>query len=475
MARIGVISISDGRDYVHGDVVEFVRTTEKRLVQALTKAGHEVVTGRDPVWTNEMATSVAREVAASAPDLTVFHYAVWAFPHFSMLAAGATPGPLLLLSNIDPQYPGMVGMLAAGGALDQIGRAHRRLWGDLGDPGWWRDRRAGAGRRRGRRAARVDVRPHRRPPDGHVHRGRRTPTSGSACSASTSRRSTSGRSSAAPSWPTRPRRTRPGASGWSATATVHYDGDRLTPELLERQVRSYLRDAGADRRVAPRLLRHQGPAGADPALRHDGRRRGVPQRPVRLGRAEGAARLRDRGRHGRRADDAAAQAGLAGTPVLFADVRHYHADRDVWDLCNSGQHATWFAARSDDPAENLRAASTSTRRCSTSRPAAPRCTTWRRPAEMTFARLTRTDGRYRMQLMPGEFEYLRRRDERGADARSRRCEWPHAFARLDAPAEDFLARFGANHIHAVPGDHARRAARRLRAARRRAGRVRPAR
>ena len=42
-----------------------------------------------------------------------------------------------------------------------------------------------------------------------------------------------------------------------------------------------------------------------------------------------------------------------GLPVLFADVRHYHADRDVWDLCNSGQHATWYAARSDDPAENL--------------------------------------------------------------------------------------------------------------------------
>ena len=40
---------------------------------------------------------------------------------------------------------------------------------------------------------------------------------------------------------------------------------------------------------------------------------------------------------------------LSGDPVLFADVRHYHADKDVWDLCNSGQHATWYAARSADP------------------------------------------------------------------------------------------------------------------------------
>jgi L-fucose isomerase len=30
--------------------------------------------------------------------------------------------------------------------------------------------------------------------------------------------------------------------------------------------------------------------------------------------------------------------------------------------------------------------------------------------------------------------------------------WPHAFCRMDAPAEVFLSRFGANHVHAVPGD-----------------------
>jgi L-fucose/D-arabinose isomerase len=44
---------------------------------------------------------------------------------------------------------------------------------------------------------------------------------------------------------------------------------------------------------------------------------------------------------------------VSGTPALFADIRHYHAHLDVRDLCNLGQHATWFAARSYDPAENL--------------------------------------------------------------------------------------------------------------------------
>ena len=43
---------------------------------------------------------------------------------------------------------------------------------------------------------------------------------------------------------------------------------------------------------------------------------------------------------------------ISGTPVLFADVRHYFPEEGIWDLENSGQHATWYAARSDDPLEN---------------------------------------------------------------------------------------------------------------------------
>ena len=94
------------------------------------------------------------------------------------------------------------------------------------------------------------------------------------------------------------------------------------------------------------------------------------------------------------------------------------------------------------------------------------------PGAMTLARLTRRDGSYRMHLMAGEFESY---DDETNETMMRQStyEWPHAFARLDAPAEDFLARFGANHIHAIPGDHRRRAARHLRATRPRAGRVHP--
>jgi L-fucose/D-arabinose isomerase len=134
MARVALLTMSDGRDFVARDLTGFCQEAEDAVAAALAAAGHQVERGEEPVSTSGVATSNARRLAATQPDLTIFHYPVWAFPHFTMLAASATSGPLLLLGSIDPVYPGMVGMLAAGGALDQIGRTHVRAWGSITDP-----------------------------------------------------------------------------------------------------------------------------------------------------------------------------------------------------------------------------------------------------------------------------------------------------------------------------------------------------
>ena len=136
MAKVGILTFSDGRDFVHegAGVGAFARDVEDAIVGALKAAGHEVVRAREIVWTSRLATREARRVAEGRPDLTIFNLPVWAFPHFSMLAAKETPGPLLLFSNINPEQPGMVGMLAAAGGLDQIGRVYGRAWGDVSDP-----------------------------------------------------------------------------------------------------------------------------------------------------------------------------------------------------------------------------------------------------------------------------------------------------------------------------------------------------
>ena len=162
------------------------------------RAGHTLVRAEEVVWTNELAVREARRIADARPDVTIFNIPVWAFPHFSMIAARETPGPLLLFSNVDPQYPGMVGMLAAAGALDQIGRVYGRAWGDIADAGVRRsDRRARQRRRSDQRAARDHVRPYRRSANGHVHRCLESGPVDATSSALTSRRSTSGSSSGA--------------------------------------------------------------------------------------------------------------------------------------------------------------------------------------------------------------------------------------------------------------------------------------
>ncbi|MFB9909544.1 L-fucose/L-arabinose isomerase family protein [Allokutzneria oryzae] len=450
MARIGVISFSDGRDYVHEGIREFIAATEDKLVDRLTAAGHEVVRGKEIVATNTGASAVARQVAAAGVDLTVFHYAVWAFPHFTMLAAGATPGPLLLLSNIDPVQPGMVGMLAGGGALDQIGRVHTRLWGDP-------DERALIDKIGVRATAAAAVAALRGSTFGRIG-GRPMGMNTAVANTDQWQRVFGVDVEEIDQWEIVRRSeladqaevTR--AREWLETnaAGVHYDGKKLTPELLERQIRSYL----AMRELIdewnldfsgikgqPEMTQYFATMDIVEAFLNDPYDwNGPKQTHVCATEADmdGALTMQ-------------LLKHIAGTPVLFADVRHYHADRDIWDLCNSGQHATWYAARSDDPAENLSkvhfypevfffpAGGASVHHLAA-------------PGQMTLARLTRRGGDYRMHLMLGDFETYD--DETNTRLmRQSTFEWPHAFARLDAKADDFLSRFGANHIHAVPGDH----------------------
>ncbi|GAB2959236.1 L-fucose/L-arabinose isomerase family protein [Amycolatopsis acidiphila] len=449
MARIGVISISDGRDHVHARNAGFIQSKQDALVRSLRAAGHEVVAGSDLVATNTLATSVARGVAAADVDVTVFYYAVWSFPHFTMLAADATRSPLILVASTDPTEPGLVGMLAAGGALDQIGRTHTRLWGAPDDA---------------ELAANVGVQAR------------------AASAVASLRGSTFGRFGGRPmgmntavantdQWMRqfgidveeidqyelvlRAERADAGeaakAREWieANAAGVHYDGKKLTPELLERQIRSYLaiRDIIAERDLdfsgikgQPELTEHFATMDVTEAVLNDPYDWNGPKDVhVTATEADMDGALTMQLFH-----------KITGTPVLFADVRHYHADRDIWDLCNSGQHATWFAARSDDPAENLAkvnfypevfffpAGGASVQHIAA-------------PGQMTLGRLTRQAGEYRLQLMLGEFESY---DDATNDRLMRQStpEWPHAFARLDAPGEVFLSNFGANHIHAVPGD-----------------------
>ena len=450
MAEVAVLSFSDGREFVHRDVAGFVESVEHRLVERLVEAGHAVHTAEAPVTSNDVAVREARRLAATKPDLTIFNYPVWAFPHFSMLAAGELPGPLLLFSTIDPTYPGMVAMLAAGGSLDQIGRSHERAWGDVAE----RDV-----------ATRIDVLARAA---GAVQ-GLRGSTFGRFGGRSMGMYTAVARTD---EWMARFGIDTEEIDQWEIVrrsalveasrvrearewlerhcAGVHYDGKQLTPELLERQIRSYyaLRELIDEWHIdfsgikgQPELTTHFATMDIAEAFLNDPYDWDGPKETHVCATEvdmDGALTMQ-------------ILKGLAGTPVLFADVRHYFADRGIWDLENSGQHATWFAARSEDPAENLAkvhlypedfyfpAGGASVHHLAAE-------------GEATFARLSRRNGQYRLQASTGRFVQFD--DETNLELmHASTFVWPHAFTRLDVPAETVLERFGANHIHAVPGSY----------------------
>jgi len=449
MARIALVTVSDGRTSVYSEIRDFASGAQERVANALRHIGHEVAVVADPVGSNREAVDAGRQLAATSPDLTLVNIPVWAFPHFTVLIAGETRGPLALFSNVDPKYPGMVGMLAAGGALDQLGRPHLRAWGDVADE-------SVVARLDGLARAASAVSQLRGSTFGRV--GGRPMGMYTAVSSSDQWMTQFGidveeidqfelvrRAEAAD--PVEARRGRTWLE--ERVAGVHYDGVRLTPELLERQLRVYMamRDLIEERNLdfcgikgQPELTDHYCTMDVAEALLNDPYDWNGARAPVVCSTEadmDGALTME-------------VLMSLSGTPVLFADLRCHHADLDVWDLCNSGQHATWFANRSDTPEDNLAGVSLFPEEfyfpaggASVHHLASP--------GEMTFARFSRLDGKYRLQAMKGRF--VRYDDETNERLmRASTYVWPHAFAEFDARSDAVLARYGSNHIHAVPGD-----------------------
>ncbi len=65
MSRVGILTFSDGRDFVHQGLVGFLADVEARIVAACEAAGYEVVLGTEPITSNEVAVSEARRLASA--------------------------------------------------------------------------------------------------------------------------------------------------------------------------------------------------------------------------------------------------------------------------------------------------------------------------------------------------------------------------------------------------------------------------
>jgi len=455
MAKVGILSFSDGREFVHKDLSKMLKGFEDRIVKRLEGVGHEVVTARQ-IWTNDLAVSEAKALAGAGVECTIFNYAVWCFPHFTALASRFAPGPLLAFGCINPKFPGMVGLLAGVGGLNQLGVKYDRVFGEIEDEDVLGQVQAfvaaahAANKLKGQTYGLVGGRPM----------GMYTAVSNTD------------------QWMKQfgidvehidqweivrrsehvPQKKVTDARKWleKNIGRIEYDGKQLTPALLERQIRSTyaMKELIAEWKLdfsgikaQPELTNSWCTMDVTEAFLNDPYDWDGPHEPhVCSTEADMDAaltmqifKLLTEVKEGR------------ATPVLFADVRHYFEDEGIFDLVNSGEHATYFAGRSYDCRDNLPhvifrpegfyfpAGGASVMHIAV-------------PGDVTFARLTRRDGKYWMAILSGEF--VRFGGERDWELINQvQDNWPHAFARFDCDADKFLQTYASNHIHAVYGDY----------------------
>jgi L-fucose isomerase len=453
--RVGVLDFGDGRHFLQGPLEPINRRFREQLVGRLEADGLEVIAGDEVIWQNDIAVRNGRRMAAAAVDAVVFNFSVWAWPQYARVAAQFCPQPIVMFSNVNPTYPGLVGMLANSGSLDQAGIPFTKSFGDVEDEAVFGRLRsqiaavAAARRLRGltycliggrslgidttvidpaqwAKQFGVDV--------DHVDQFELVRRAGLELA---------GGSRVAPAFEYLKKTV--GRIHWTAPDAPF----RLTEELLRRQLGLYY--AALDLveefkydfcgiKGQRELTEHFATADVAEAFLNDPYGPDGSAKPSIVCATEAdsdAALTMQIFKH------------LAGTPVLFADVRHYHADLGLWDLCNSGEHATYFAGRTTDPAVNL--ARTEFRPQGFYFPAGGASVYHvAAPGPVTLARLTRRAGTYRMVAFRAEFADL---GARAHDvAAISQDNWPHAFAKFSCTPDAFIHAFNCNHIHGVYGD-----------------------
>lgn len=142
--RVGVFSPNDPRPWVREDNIGLMIRAERLLVEALTGAGVEVVRGGEGLpemdqiaWNTRLVQDHVRRIAAENPQALLINQGSWTFPWDSVdavktfMAETEDIARVVMFSHKDPQVPGLVAGMAAGGGLNRIGIPFYHVFGDI--------------------------------------------------------------------------------------------------------------------------------------------------------------------------------------------------------------------------------------------------------------------------------------------------------------------------------------------------------
>lgn len=448
--KVGILTFSDGRDYIHKDLLDINIRYQDGLEKTLEETGEvDVVAGREIIWTPELARNEAKRLAEMGCEMTIFNYAIWTFPHLTAISTNFAPDPYLLFCNLHPSEPGMVAMLSNSGTMDQLGLPYHRIWGSIEDASVLNRvlayiRAAGAlsklkgqtygvfgGRPLGMYTAVANLEQWQSKFGVDIEHIEQYDI------VRYSENVEESRVEAGFNWLEK------------RVGEIKYDGKQLTPDKLKLQIRSYhaFQDIIGEKQLDFVGTKAHGDLtdwfvtmDIAEAFLNDPYDWEGPHEPVIAATEadmDGALTMQ-------------IMKHLSGEPVLFADIRHYDAEDQVWYFANSGTHATYFASRTEDPGENLKkvifwpevsyypAGGASVQYFAGEGP-------------MTMARLARKKGKYWLAVVPCEFVNFPQNvmEDKAATTTP---EWPHAFAKIKVSPEEFLSTYPCNHIHGICGD-----------------------
>jgi L-fucose isomerase len=415
----------------------------------------KIVVGSRIITSTRVAQQVGEELRREGCRVVIMCYNVWNFPFLAwpFVNSVGPDVPILSLSNNNGQFPGNVGLLATDGALRQAGVRTHRIVGDIDDPeihqqvfDWIRAAEALTTIRNevygmyGGHSMGMET--------GYFHM---VPTlKALGC---TTRQIDQ-------LWLLRTMENDVDEDAVEAGLEwfqdllgdrLRFDGDMLTPETLKKQIRLYLalkmvnEEKGFDfcgLKGQRELTEYVCLGDVPEMLLNDPYDWNGPKEPTVC------------------ATEADAYAAVTmqllkyitgGLPSLFMDVRLYLPDRDIWDWCNSGNHASWYAKQSFDPEENFSEITFHPALEFYFKAGGASVEFDAAPGEMTFARLGLWDGKPFMAIIKGESLDLPE-EEREAINQRTDPTWPHVHARLSCSFEEFLSVFPCNHVMGTTGD-----------------------